>query len=84
MLDSELCCLDKGDGKAIWNMNFEELKVRNMTGNFKTIILTLEKKDDNSKKIIMEIEIKTKKIMRIVALHKKGVKYMHCIDGKIK
>jgi hypothetical protein len=65
-------------------MSFNEFYIRNVAGNIKTIILTLEKKDESEKKLLMEVEIKTKKILRVVALNKKGVKYMFCIDGKIK
>jgi hypothetical protein len=65
-------------------MSFSEFYIRNVAGNIKTIVLTLENKDEGSKKLLMEVEIKTKKILRVIALSKKGVKYLYCINGKIK
>ena len=65
-------------------MDFIEFIVLKITGNYKSIILYLQNKNDANKKILLDVEIKTKKILRTIALFKKGVRYLFCVNGSIK
>ena len=70
--------------KLLWEIDYKEFLITKVSGQFKSVILYLENKDDSNKKIVIELDIKTKNILKTIAIHKFGIKYLHCVDDKIK
>jgi guanylate kinase len=49
-------------------MDFIEFIVLKITGHYKSIILYLQNKNDANKKILLDVEIKSKKILRTIIM----------------